>query len=178
MAILAAPTHPDHAPADAGTTDLPSLPRGWRHAGAIRWFATQERRRRETVLALAFGVLSAVWAPLGILAFLGRSFTLFLAVSAVLVVLALAPRPAAVGVAVAGLDERFGPQVRDARAQLVEAFAHVRAEAPGVLAELEAEAAPHVAAARRRVRRGALTARDRLHQLVSATDQSTPSSVR
>lgn len=65
----------------------------WQHAAPVRWLRSQSVERRQTILAAAFALISAVWAPLGVLAVLTQSTTTFLVISLAAAVVLAAPRP-------------------------------------------------------------------------------------
>lgn len=102
--------------ADAEAVALPSPPDGWRHAALFERIARQPRERRETILAGGFALLAAVWAPLGVLAFLTRSLLLFLTVSVAAVLVAAAPRPVGASQVIGDLTDRAAPAVDGVRA--------------------------------------------------------------
>jgi hypothetical protein len=99
--VLVQPTAPSE-----GRVDPPGLPRGWQHAGLVESLAAMPRERRETMLAAGFALVAGVWAPLGILAFLARSTTLFLLASLAVATVLFAPRPALQRVSAASPRER------------------------------------------------------------------------
>lgn len=179
------------SPRPSHATDA-TLPSGWRHAAPVQWLLDHPVERREAILAGAFGVLAAIWAPLGILAFLARVFSVFLVVSLLLVVVLAAPRPTAVAQLTAALRthvapaaRRIGPALGDAGRQLGAAMTHVRRELPGVVAAVRAEMAPLGRRLSRagsstmaRVRRGAAHTRERLAELGPSPAQSRPRSAR
>ena len=102
--------------ADAEPVALPRLPDGWRHAALVERIARQPRERRETILAGGFALVAALWAPLGVLAFLTRSTASFLAVSAAAVLLALSPRPVGTSEVIGGVTDRAASAVGRIRA--------------------------------------------------------------
>ena len=93
-------------PHEAG---LPDLPDGWQHAAIVQRLADAPAERREGLLAMAFGLVALLWAPLGIMAVIAGTERVFLVLSFVLAVVALAPRPTGVATALAGLTERLRP---------------------------------------------------------------------
>ena len=166
-----------------------SMPAGWRHSALVAWMRDQPQERRESTLASLFALVAAVWAPLGILAFLANVFAIFLVVSGLLVVVVAAPRPTAFAYATEAFTEHAQPVLRDARQQLVAASRHVRRELPEALAMLTDAASPHVRRAAERTRRAASSAsaslrrgsahvRDRLAELGPSPAQSSPRSTR
>lgn len=85
----------------------------WQQAGPIRWLRSQPVERRHTVLAALFALVAAVWAPLGVLAFLTRSTALFVVVTLAAVVLVAAPRPVLAEGELATRLSSFGSWLRD-----------------------------------------------------------------
>lgn len=181
-----------HAEPAGSAGDPARLPAGWRHAAPVAWLLDHPRERREAILAGAFGLLAAIWAPIGILAFMARVFGIFLAVSLTLAVVLAVPRPRAVAQLTAAFREhvapatrRLGPALRGARRELGAAVMHVRRELPGVVAAVREEIAPvagrtrdAAASAMARVRRGATHTRRRLAELGPSPAQSSPRSAR
>lgn len=174
------------APRDSGGS---SMPRGWRHSVLVTWLRQQPRERRETILASLFALVAAVWAPLGVLAFLARVFTIFAVVSALVVVAAAAPRPTAVAALTGAIRTRVLPELRVAWRGLARASRHVRRELPGVVAQLRDEASPALQRAGERtaastsklwssIKRGAAHTRERLAELGPHPAQSSPRSAR
>lgn len=165
------------------------LPQGWRHSALVTWIQEQPREQRESTLAGLFALLAAVWAPLGILSFLARVFTIFFVVSLLVAVAVAAPRPTAVAVVSRTVREQVAPALQRAASDLAAALRHVRRELPGVAAELRDDLAPlanQVAASTRRVvgragkslRSGWAHAREQLSELGPSPAQSNPRSAR
>lgn len=102
--------------ADAQSVALPRLPDGWRHAALTERVARQPRERRETILAGAFALAAALWAPLGVFAFLTGSILPFLAASVAAVLVAAAPRPVGASQVIGDLTDRAAPAVDGVRA--------------------------------------------------------------
>lgn len=141
-------------PVDAhdGRGSLPALPDGWRHAGLVELVARQPRERRETILAGAFALSAAVWAPLGLFAFMTRNGLLFGALSLIAGILAVAPRPLTVSQAVGDVADRAGPALdrvgpaltstRERLAPLMARLRELSARAMPVLRDLGDRALP------------------------------------
>lgn len=107
---------PVDADAEAEAVALPRPPDGWRHAALFERIARQPRERRETILAGGFALLAALWAPLGVLAFLTGNILLFLTVSVAAVLVAAAPRPVGASQVIGDLTDRAAPAVDGVRA--------------------------------------------------------------
>lgn len=88
---------------------LPTLPDGWQHAGVVRRLDDAPPARREGMMAMGFGLLALVWAPMGIMAVIAGTEDAFIALSVLLAVLVLAPRPTSVATTLAALGDRVRP---------------------------------------------------------------------
>ena len=102
-----------------------SLPDGWHHSVLVAWLLDQPRERRETALAGLFALTGALWAPLGVLSLLAGAFAIFLIASAVVLLVAAAPRPDAVADLRVAAVERL--RLREVGRRLTAAFHHARA---------------------------------------------------
>ncbi len=114
----------DDLPADRG---LPELPDGWQHSALVQRVADAPAARREGLLALGFGLLALLWAPLGVLAVIAGTERLFLALSLLAVVALTAPRPTGVSDALATLGSRLRPAVAALRTRTARVVADFRA---------------------------------------------------
>lgn len=116
------------------STEVTQVLRGpWRPSPAVSALERQSPEQRATLLAGAFAIASAVWAPLGIVLFLQRRFTLFLLLTLVAAVLLLAPRPRLLGApgalrtALGEVGAVMRPFLREVRDASGEALGNVRA---------------------------------------------------
>ena len=66
---------------------------GWQAAPLTEALARMPKERRETVMAMGFGLLALVYGPLGFVALLTGTTRIFLFATAVLVAIVAAPRP-------------------------------------------------------------------------------------
>lgn len=178
-----------HAGRHSGDAQRSAMPAGWRHSALVAWLRDQPQERRESVLASLFALVAAVWAPLGVLAFLARVFSIYAVVTVLLLVAVAAPRPTAVAYVATAFSEHVQPALRTAWQQLVVAVRHVRREVPDVMGMLREEASPHVRRAVDRtgraavsasasIRRGSAHVRERLAELGPSPAQSSPRSTR
>lgn len=135
---------------------LPELPDGWQHSAVVRRVAATPAERREGLLALGFGLLALLWAPLGLLAVIAGTERVFLGLSLVAAAALVAPRPTGVSRALAGLGASLRP-----------ALARARDAVRTTTSRLGDDAAPVVARLRTGLRRALAAGRDRVATFVS-----------
>lgn len=156
-------------PAERG---LPDLPDGWVHSTVVQRIADAPSERREGLLAIAFGLVALLWAPLGILAVIAGTERVFLGCSLLLAVVLLAPRPTGVARALDGVWARVRPLL-----------ARGATAARATSARVAEDTGPLLARLRRATSRAAATARTRVAAYVAdfraagerAGDVSSPS---
>ncbi len=145
-----------------GTARLPELPEGWHHAPAVARIARQPLERRHTILAGLFAIAAAVWAPLGIVAFLSRETTLFLLASSAVLVVVAAPRPRTGAAAADGardLADRLAVMARQLAATARHVYDEVRERSGPAAARARESALAFAVRSRDAARRGAAVTR-------------------
>lgn len=151
-------------PHEAG---LPDLPDGWQHAALVQKLADAPAERREGLLAIAFGLLALLWAPMGIMAVIAGTERAFLTLSLLLAVVLLVPRPTGVAEAFAAVAERLRPAAARVRREAGPAAGRVAGWVRRTSARVRREAGPALASARATVVAGARTLRTRTEAFVA-----------
>ena len=141
---------------------LPALPDGWQHAAVVRRLDEAPPARREGMMAMGFGLLALVWAPMGIMAVIAGTENVFIALSVLLAVVVVAPRPASVATTFAEVADRVRPALQRAAAGARDLTERARTEASPATDRMGAavrrtgsrirrEAGPALASAREKV---------------------------
>lgn len=119
---------------------LPTLPDGWQHAAVVRRLNDAPPARREGMMAMGFGLLALVWAPMGIMAVIAGTENVFIGLSVLLAVLVLAPRPTSVAATLGQVADGIRPAFHRAAAGARDLTERARTDAGPVTERIGAAA--------------------------------------